>query len=316
MIFGILGYGRFGQLWAEALSHFGEVIIYDTADLSQVDNNHIDNNYIRIATLPEVSQADVIFIIVPISDFEGCCSQVKTFVNPNAIVVDCCSVKMYPVHIMQKIFSKQQPLVATHPLFGPDSVKKSGGLTDHKIVVCTVQCDEIKFNQLTSVFKKMGLNILTTTPEEHDKQMANSQGLVHFIGRGLAALELHPQELATPDFQALLNINKMVVNDTWQLFLDMHQYNPFAKKIRKKLIQQLIDIDNEVNKDIHLIDLDNKVNKDIHLMDLDNKVNKDIHSMDLDNKVNKDIHSMDLDSKVSKDIHLIDIDDEADHDVH
>ena len=57
-----------------------------------------------------------------------------------------------------------------------------------------------------------------------------------------------PGELATPDFQAFLNINKMVINDSWQLFLDMHSYNPFTKKIRQKLLQQLIKINDEVNK--------------------------------------------------------------------
>jgi len=71
--------------------------------------------------------------------------------------------------------------------------------------------------------------------------------LVHFIGRGLKALNLHHQEFATPDFEALININHMVVHDTWQLFLDMHRYNPYAKSIREKFIEQLSLLDNEIN---------------------------------------------------------------------
>ena len=204
-----------------------------------------------MTTLPEVANADVIFIIVPISQFEECCLELNKYISPKAVVIDCCSVKTHPVQVMRKIFSKQQSLVATHPLFGPDSVSKSGGMTNHQIVVCAIQCDEIKLEQVNKIFQGMGLNIITATPEEHDKQMANSQGLVHFIGRGLAALQLHPQELATPDFQALLNINKMVVNDSWQLFLDMHKYNPYTKSIRNKFIKQLAKIDEEVNKNVN-----------------------------------------------------------------
>lgn len=246
MIFGIIGYGRFGELWAKALSPFGEVLVYDKKTILAGHPPHI-----KIVTRHEVVQADVIFILVPIADFELCCLEIKDFTNPKALIVDGCSVKVHPARVMQKIFTKNQTLIATHPLFGPDSVSKSGGLKGHKIVVSFIQGDEIKSDQLMNLFKKMGLNLLKTTPEEHDKKMASSQGLVHFIGRGLAALEIHPQEIATPDFQALLNINKMVVNDTWQLFLDMHRYNPFTKRIRKKLIQKLMELDGEVDNDDH-----------------------------------------------------------------
>ncbi len=246
MLFAIMGYGRFGQLWAEALTLFGEVIVYDKMAISPTPNK-----LVKIVTLPEMAQADVIFILTPISMFESACLEIKDILKPNALVIDCCSVKMYPANIMLTVFAKQYSLIATHPLFGPDSVKKNGGLKDHKMVVCPIRCDDNKLNELTSMFKKMGLHVLTTTPEDHDKQMASSQGLVHFIGRGLAALEMQQQELATPDFQALLNINKMVVNDTWQLFIDMHKYNPFTKEMREKLIQQLSKINDEVNRANH-----------------------------------------------------------------
>lgn len=246
MIFGIVGYGRFGKLWADALTLYGSVDVYDRVTISELNKKNV-----KITTLHEVAQADIVFILTPISLFEAACIELRNIINPSALVVDCCSVKMYPASVMQKIFSKKQSLIATHPLFGPDSVQKSGGLSGHKIVVCPIQCDEIKLNTLTTIFRKMDLNVLITTPEDHDKQMASSQGLVHFIGRGLAALELQQQELATPDFQALLNINKMVVNDTWQLFLDMHKYNPFTNDIRQKLIQQLKIINDEVNHANH-----------------------------------------------------------------
>jgi prephenate dehydrogenase len=148
---------------------------------------------------------------------------------------------------MQKIFSATQPLLATHPLFGPDSVKRSGGLAGHKIVVCPVQCTIEQQHAMEELFKKMGLTVLLATPDAHDREMASSQGLVHFIGRGLAALDLQPQDISTPDFQALLRINQMVLNDTWRLFLDMHQYNPYTKQIRKKFIHQLVKLDQAID---------------------------------------------------------------------
>lgn len=242
MKFGIVGYGRFGQLWANALLPFGEVIVYE-----KNLNTNLQNTDIKMTTLQEVVQADVIFLLIPISEFERTCEQIKPFLNPQSLLVDCCSVKIYPVTVMQKIFGDTRGLFATHPLFGPDSVKKSGSFSGHKIAVCPIRCSEDEQKKMETLFKKLDLQIFITTPDEHDRQMASSQGLVHFIGRGLAALDLEPQDIATPDFQALLNINNMVVNDTWRLFLDMHQYNPYTKQIRKKFIHQLVKLNQAID---------------------------------------------------------------------
>lgn len=243
MTFGIVGYGRFGQLWAKALLPFGEVMVYE----KNLDLNITEDPGIKISTLQEVSTADVVFLLVPISEFERTCEQIKPFLSDKSLLVDCCSVKIYPVTVMQKIFPTTQAVFATHPLFGPDSVKKSGSLAGHKIAVCPINCSEHQKKDMEALFKNLDLHVFTTTPDEHDRQMASSQGLVHFIGRGLAALDLGPQDIATPDFQALLNINNMVVNDTWRLFLDMHQYNPYTKQIRKKFIHQLVKLDQAID---------------------------------------------------------------------
>ena len=239
MKFGIVGCGRFGKLWADAFLPFGTVMVYDKKTRSEIQTN----TSIQMVTLQEVAQADIIFLLVPIAEFETSCQQIKSVINPDSLVVDCCSVKVFPVRIMQEIFTESQPLLGTHPLFGPDSVSRTGGMKGHKIVVSPIFLLGEKQKQLIEIFKKMELSILITTPEEHDKQMAHSQGLVHFIGRGLAALDLQSQDIATPDFQALLSINQMVVNDSWRLFLDMHQYNTYTKNVRKKFMHQLVQLD-------------------------------------------------------------------------
>lgn len=242
MIFGIIGYGRFGQLWANALLPFGEVRAYEKNTNPYVETT----TTLKMVTLPEVTQADIIFLLVPISEFERSCEQIKPYLNSNSIVIDCCSVKIYPVTVMQKVFSETQPLFATHPLFGPDSAQKTGSIAGQKIAVCPLRCSEDQQAQMLHLLKQLGLQVFITTPDKHDRDMAQSQALVHFIGRGLAALDLAPQDVATPDFQALLNINQMVVNDTWRLFLDMHQYNPYTKQIRKKFTHQLIKLDQAI----------------------------------------------------------------------
>lgn len=243
MKFGIIGFGRFGKLWANALLAFGEVLVYD-----KYLTTHEENSRFKMATLAEVCQAEVIFLIVPISDFARTCEHIKPLLNPQSLVIDCCSVKEYPIKMMQQVFTESQALIGTHPLFGPDSVKKTGGLTGHKIVLCPVTASKQQEKWLENILQQMGLQILISTAQQHDLDMANSQGLVHFIGRGLEALDLQPQAISTPDFQALLNINQMVVNDSWQLFLDMHRYNAYTKMVRKKLLRQLTQLDHAIEQ--------------------------------------------------------------------
>lgn len=240
MIFGIVGYGRFGQLWADSLKSFGEVRVYDP------NPSRFTGTAVQAATLEQVAQADIVFLTMPISAFEAGCEAIKPHLNPKAIVIDCCSVKIHPAEVMSRVFTQKQAVIATHPLFGPDSVKRTGGLQGHRIVVCPVHCSPDDKQQIMTLFAQMGLSPLESTPDDHDRQMARSQGLIHFIGRGLEALQLQSQMLSTPDFQALLNINAMVVNDAWQLFLDMHRYNPHTRTVRQKFIQQLTALDRSI----------------------------------------------------------------------
>ncbi len=243
MIFGIVGYGRFGQLWAESLKSFGEIQVYDP------NPSRFSGIKVKASTLEEAGQADVIFLTMPISAFESACEAIVPHLSPKAIVMDCCSVKTHPARVMARVFPKDQAIIATHPLFGPDSASRSGGLQGHRIVVCPIHCTADQRQEIITLFARMGLSPIETTPDEHDRQMARSQGLIHFIGRGLEALHLQPQQLSTPDFQALIGINTMVVNDAWQLFLDMHRFNPYTKDIRKNFLRQLTALDRSIGGD-------------------------------------------------------------------
>ena len=102
MSFGIVGFGRFGKLWADALSPIGKVFVYDPF----VTANHISENNFNFVSLKEVAQQDLVFLIVPISEFEKICCEIKKYVKPNSLIIDCCSVKIYPARVMQKTLPK------------------------------------------------------------------------------------------------------------------------------------------------------------------------------------------------------------------
>ena len=243
MNFGIIGFGRFGQLLASALLPFGRVIVYD----NKINFHQTSKKLLYATSVEDVMQCNFLFLLVPISAFEQCCQLIQPLLSCNTVVVDCCSVKIYPIRIMENILPKKQSRIALHPLFGPDSVKISGGIAGHQLVVCPTYCEENQYEKLMSIFKAMQLKIMITTAEEHDQQMAMSQGLVHFLGRGLDALKLKPCLFATPGFQSLLKIKQAVMNDKVQLFMDMHRYNPYTNAVRENLLKQLRTLNHNIN---------------------------------------------------------------------
>jgi len=241
--FGVIGFGRFGKLWTKCLAEHGRVLVYEK---KEIDNKN-DYPDLEFVSLEKVINCDILFPLVPISEFKKCCQEIKPYLNNKTLVVDVCSVKIHPAQAMKEVFSDDQPIIASHPLFGPDSAKRDG-LAGHKIVVCPIRVSEEQKQKFLNLLNNFNLEIIECTPEEHDLQMARSQALVHFIGRGLTDLDLKEQQISTPDYHSLLRMNSMVQNDTEQLFFDMQTYNPYTAEIREQFLQGLKKVQTKIEK--------------------------------------------------------------------
>lgn len=227
MEFGILGFGRFGKLLAGMLGRFGKVFVFDEVNRRK----EAEDLGITFASRPEVAGRDVVILCVPISRVEEALQQIAGHLKPGAVVMDTCSVKEIPAAWMERHLPSHVSILATHPLFGPDSALT--GLFGQQIVFCPVRIDEARMRELAALFEEIGLEVLTMTPSQHDHESAVSLCLVHYLGRTLAELGVAPQKVTTTGFERLLRIYEMVVNDTWELFCDMQNYNPHAKAIRR-----------------------------------------------------------------------------------
>jgi prephenate dehydrogenase len=234
---GIIGFGRFGQLAAFQLKKHFQVFTYDKNDKRKI----AEKIGIKFVDLKDCATKNIVLLCVPISNFEDVLNQITPYLN-NSLVIDVCSVKEEPVNIMKKIVPKDCECIGSHPLFGPDTVKN--GLKDKKIVLCPVRITRLK--EIKDFLAELGLKVIISTPEEHDKQMAKSLGLVHLIGRSLYKIGVNNVEMTTPSHEMFIELVNIVKNDSKQLFFDMQHYNRFSKEIRKKLLRELIKIDGEL----------------------------------------------------------------------
>ncbi len=224
---GIIGYGRFGKLAAQQLKKYFRIKIYDKAEKKAK------------AGLKEAAACDIVLMCVPISEMENSVRSIRQHIRNGALVMDVCSVKEHPAKIMKKLLPKHAEIIATHPLFGPDSWKNR---ESRKIVVCRVRASAKTMAAVNSTIRKLGLKAIFSTPQQHDKEIAKSLALVHTLGRAMAKTGLKKQEIDTLGYRRLLAISGQTNNDTMQLYRDMMRYNRFVKVTIKKFIKAMENV--------------------------------------------------------------------------
>ncbi len=233
---GIIGFGRFGKLVAHYLARDLEVFVYNRSDKS----SEIARTGAQPASLETVCRQDIVIPCVPISSFRDNLKSIAPLLKPGSLVIDVCSVKEYPVQWMSKELPDSVSILATHPMFGPDSAADS--LKDRKICLCRVRVTEKQYHKIKNYLASKGLIVIEATAREHDEQIATSLSLTHLIGRALSECGAVPLDIDTEGYKRLLRILEVVERDTWQLFLDMHRYNPYAREKRLAFMNVMQEI--------------------------------------------------------------------------
>jgi len=234
---GILGFGRFGKLVANYLARDLDVYVYNRSDKAAA----ITAAGAQPTSLETVCRQDIVIPCVPISHFRENLKTIAPLLKPDSLVVDVCSVKVYPVQWMKADLPASVSILATHPMFGPDSAADS--LKDRKICLCKIRVADKQYEDIKKYLLSKGLIVIEATPREHDEQIATSLSLTHFIGRILSQSGAVPLDIDTEGYKRLLHILEVVERDTWQLFLDMHRYNPYAREKRLEFMRVMQEID-------------------------------------------------------------------------
>jgi prephenate dehydrogenase len=147
---------------------------------------------------------------------------------------------------MQSLLPSTVSILPTHPMFGPDSAATS--LTGCKIVLCPGRVDPLRFARIKTWLTGKGLIVIETTPEDHDRKISISLTLTHFIGRSLAEFGATEQDIDTEGYKRLMHILGVVQHDTWQLFRDMNDYNPYARQHRMDFMRAMAAIHERLDR--------------------------------------------------------------------
>lgn len=238
---GIIGFGAFGKLLADLLSPHATLVVFDK------NNQEVIPEHIRATTISEVATAHIIIIATDISGIEEACQQLVPHVSPESIVMDVCSVKEKPQEILQQILGNTCLTLATHPLFGPQSVAENGGVQGLQMVVCAPK-EEVPAAIHDLFTKTLGIVILPMTAKDHDKEMAWVHGLTFFVGRALMNTQPPDSPLATPYYEKLLALVELEKNHSAALFNTIQQGNRYARDVRKQFIANINTLERTITK--------------------------------------------------------------------
>ena len=179
---GIIGYGRFGKVLADLLINNYEVKVYDPQNQAGK----------LAAELDVVLESVLVFVAVPISTFEAVIQEIAEYKLYNTTIVDVCSVKVYPVEIMEKTLPEHVGIIACHPHFGPDSYSPFKEL---KTTLYPVRDTYNRYNELKEFFENQSIRTIQLSPDEHDKWRLQARELPISLAGCSVRREWYPLKL-------------------------------------------------------------------------------------------------------------------------
>ena len=235
---GIIGFGRFGKVLANILQRGFAIKAYDPKPAGPFPG-------VQFLDLDTVLNEKVVFIAVPIRHFESVIADISKKLKKETTLIDVCSVKSYPVNIMLKILPDHIGVIATHPMFGPDSYMSNSNL---KMMINNTRDLYNQYSFWKRFFSDQSIQIIEMTPDQHDRLAAKTQGVTHFLGRMLKEFGIKKTNIDTQGFRDLLDLVEQTCNDTWELYADLQLYNPYTEDMVEKLKASTNKLDNQLNE--------------------------------------------------------------------
>lgn len=252
---GIIGAGRFGTYFATQLERVGYRV-----QCADIRHDSAAQDSARACASP------VVIYAVPIRDLERVILETRSLLASDAVVMDVCSVKIIPCEILERHL-RGRPIVGTHPLFGPQSAPDR--CAGQRVAVCRLaaaagpsasdvaaavtagvaaDAADVATAAAERIFSALGLTIVRCAPAEHDAQVARSQFLTHFIGRGTVRSGVGRVALSTKSHDDLMDIVDVVTHDSEELFEDMAAFNPMVPAVRAAFLEALHAIDEQLTR--------------------------------------------------------------------
>lgn len=224
---GIVGYGAFGQHIHELINRFAPVVTV------KISSRRSDPDGQTFFNIEEVCACDAVVLTCAIADYESELRRLLPYFGADTVIIDVATVKKHTVDLLQRL-APDQLYLCTHPMFGPESYKKTGGdVTGYRIVVTDKTIAEGDYQQLKSFLTDLGFAVIEMTADEHDQLLADTLFITHYIGQTVTEAGFGRTMLDSVSFGSLMNAVESVAKDT-KLFQDVYKFNPYCQNAAER----------------------------------------------------------------------------------
>lgn len=222
--FGLIGYGHFGAfLHKLAQRHLPDSDLKIHARKQAPDG-------LLFFPLEEVAACDVVVLAVPISEYKAVLERIGPHLSAKSILIDVATVKKYTGDLMRRA-ADGRPFIAMHPMFGPESYTKRGGdPSGFRIVITEHTLGPGDYQILLERLRGVGFSILEKSADEHDRDLAETLFLTHYIGQVIARGGFERTDIDTVSFGYLMDAVDSVRHDA-QLFEEVCRFNPYCRRV-------------------------------------------------------------------------------------
>jgi prephenate dehydrogenase len=133
-----------------------------------------------------VADADLILFSMPVGYFLSAARGIRDSVKQGAVVTDVGSVKGRLVYEMEDIFSTKAFFIGAHPIAGSErsgiEISNRELFQENRCVLTpTDRTDPRALNNMEALWKTLGAEVVTMSPEEHDRIFGAVSHLPHLI---------------------------------------------------------------------------------------------------------------------------------------
>lgn len=221
---GLIGYGHFG-----AFLHVLAQRYLPDASL-KIHSGRREPDGVLFFPLEDVAACDAVVLTVPISAYADTLARITPHLGADTVVVDVATVKKHTMDLLQSA-EPAQPFISTHPMFGPESYAKRGGdVSDMRIVITGHSLAPGVYATVVDTLRGAGFTVVEKTADAHDKDLAETLFLTHYIGQIVASGGFERTDIDTTSFGYLMDAVDSVRHDG-QLFEEVFRFNPYCKQV-------------------------------------------------------------------------------------
>lgn len=178
-------------------------------------------------------EAEVIVLSVPMSAARSVLSELLPELRPGQLVVENCSIKHALLAELSSACPPGVEVLGLHTMFAADAELDSQSI----ILTPTASCGE-KAKGLENLLYKYGARLSVCSIDEHDRESAVVQSLLHFLLLTFAELlkENPAKQLSTPNYRNFEQLIQRILKQSPELTYDLQTLNPHNPAMRKKFL--------------------------------------------------------------------------------